>query len=230
MKFWDDGQTESTRIRNVNFAWSELKNLNYFLLEKGITVESTLYDFSPEKIISDSQHIPYPLSVYKKAEKTNLILNQKKNFKFFMMMDCDAFFYRKDYNNLLEIIKNLKDGDVYTFDLAKLDNNISDYIVDGVFIPENADWSFAYSGDKSKGPLCGLNGGLGGVYISDTNLLLSLGGFDESYLGWGGEDGDMLGRIYYSNINHSINPVRNFAPFHLPHFVDWNNDNYRIRH
>ena len=74
MKFWDDGQPDSTRIRNVKFSWNELKKLSSYLNANGITTEASLYDFSPEQIISDAIHISYPLGVYKKAEKTNIIL------------------------------------------------------------------------------------------------------------------------------------------------------------
>lgn len=229
MKFWDDGQPNSTRIRNVNFSWGELKKLTLYLKNNNIDVESTLYDFSPEKIILDSVHIPYPLGVYKKAEKTNIILKDKNTYDFFMMIDCDAFFHEQDYEKLLDLIKNLDKGDVCTFDLAKLENNISDYIVDGKFIIENADWSYAYSGSRENGPLRHHVGGLGGVYLSDTQLLLSLGGFNEKYIGWGAEDGDMMDRVYYSETPHKIKPTNNFAPFHLPHFSDWGNENYTKR-
>jgi predicted glycosyltransferase involved in capsule biosynthesis len=229
MKFWDDGHPDSTRIRNVKFSWNELKKLTNYLKNNGINAESTLYDFSPEQIITDSVHIPYPLGVYKKAEKTNIILKDKKKYDFFMMIDCDAFFYEQDYETLLNLIKGLNKGDVCTFDLAKLEDNVSDYIVDDTFIISKANWSYAYSGARENGPLRHHTGGLGGVYLSDTELLLSLGGFDEKYEGWGGEDGDMMGRIYYTDIPHSIKPTNTFAPFHLPHFSDWSNKHYSQR-
>jgi len=229
MKFWDDGQPDSTRIRNVSFSWKELKKLTSYLNNNGINAVSSLYDFSPEQIIPDSIHISYPLGVYKKSEKTNIILKDKKDYDFFMVIDCDAFFYEQDYEKLLELLKNLEKGDVCTFDLAKLNDNVSDYIVNDNFIIEKSDWSYAYSGPKENGPLRHHNGGLGGVYISDTNLLISLGGFDEKYVGWGAEDGDMMGRIYYSEISHKIKPTNNFAPFHLPHFSDWGNEKYYKR-
>jgi len=229
MKFLDDGHPDSTRIRNVKFSWNELKKLTNYLKNNGINAESTLYDFSPEQIITDSVHIPYPLGVYKKAEKTNIILKDKKKYDFFMMIDCDAFFYEQDYETLLNLIKGLNKGDVCTFDLAKLEDNVSDYIVDDTFIISKANWSYAYSGARENGPLRHHTGGLGGVYLSDTELLLSLGGFDEKYEGWGGEDGDMMGRIYYTDIPHSIKPTNTFAPFHLPHFSDWSNKHYSQR-
>lgn len=229
MKFWDDGHPDSTRIRNVKFSWGELKKFTSFLRESGIDVKCSLYDFSPEKIVDESIHISYSLGTYKKAEKTNIILKENKDYDFFMMVDCDAFFHYDDYQKFLEVFKDLKTGDVVTFDLAKLEDNVSHYIIDDTFTIENADWSYAYSGNRDNGPLNGYIGGLGGVYLCDTNLLLELGGFDESYIGWGGEDGDMLSRIWSSTIPHQFKPTRNFAPFHLPHFSDWGNKLYNQR-
>jgi predicted glycosyltransferase involved in capsule biosynthesis len=229
MKFWDDGQKDSTRIRNVNFSWRELKRFASFLKKNGIDVDFNLYDFSPEKIIEDAIHIPYPLGVYKKAEKTNIILKEKSNFDFFMMMDCDAFFCKDDYDLFLNLYRELEIGDIVTFDLAKLNDSLSEYIVDGEFIKEKADFSYAYSGARENGPLAHHIGGLGGVYLCDTKLLLELGGFDEKYTGWGGEDGDKLDKIWQSKTPHRFKPTKNFAPFHLPHFSDWSNVNYSRR-
>lgn len=229
MKFWDDGQPNSTRLRNVLFTWPKIIDFTNFLIKNGINAKCTLYDFSPEKLINDSIHIPYPLGTYKKAEKTNIILKEQKDFDFFMMVDCDAFFDVSDYDNFLEIFHNLKNGDVVTFDLAKLNDNVNEYIIDNNFNIEKADWSYAYSGNRNNGPLNGYVGGLGGVYLCDTNLLIDLGGFDEKYVGWGGEDGDMLGRIWSSTIPHEFKPVRNFAPYHLPHYSDWGNKLYNER-
>lgn len=229
MKFWDDGEPNSTRIRNVRFAWEELKKLTDFLNRNELVAVCNLYDFSEKKVMSESKHIPYPLGTYKKAEKTNIILKEQSKFDFFMMIDCDAFFYFNDYVNFLDLVKNLEKGDVVTFDLAKLEDKVSEYLIDGKFYPEKADWSYAYSGAKENGPLKGYVGGLGGVYICDTNLLIELGGFDEKFVGWGGEDGDMLGRIWYSEIPHKFKPTNNFAPFHLPHYSDWGNPKYSQR-
>lgn len=223
MKFWNDGKENSTRKRNVEFAWSELKKLHSFLLKRGVECEISLYDFSPERITEESIHIPYPMSVFKKAEKTNVILNQKLDFDFFMMIDSDAFFQEEDYEKFYMLISELNYGDIITFDLAKLYENIEHYIVDGQFRLEFADWSFAYSGKRENGPLHQSLGGLGGVYICDRKLLSDLGGFDVSYEAWGGEDGDMLSRIMTSGKKYQLKPTKHFFPFHLPHFYDWGN-------
>lgn len=229
MKFWHDGLENSTRLRNVIFCWNKLQNLNKYLIKHNINSIINLYDFSEKPVISEARHISYPIGTYKKAEKTNIILKEQSNCQFFMMVDSDAFFDDEDFDNCLNLISSLNSGDVITFDLAKLDDHINEYIINNQFYKNKAQWSYAYSGNKNNGPLNGHIGGLGGVYICDTNLLLSLGGFDEKYIGWGGEDGDMLDRIMRSSMSHSIQPIRHFAPYHLPHFADWGNSLYNQR-
>jgi hypothetical protein len=179
MIFWDDGQPDSTRIRNVKFTWEKLKDLANYLRINGIDCKENLYDFSPEQIIKDSIHVPFPLGVFWKSEKLNIMLKEQKDYDFFSMIDCDAFFDKVDYESVLNIMKNLEYGDIITFDLAKLEGDVSGYIIDDNFIVDNANWSYAYSGARELGPLRGYLGGLGGVYICDTNLLLSVNGFDE---------------------------------------------------
>lgn len=229
MKFWDDGQPDSTRVRNVIYCWDQLKKFTSYLKNNGVVAECFLFDFSPNKVIEDSIHIPYPLGEYKKAEKTNIILKQNSKYDYFMMIDCDAFFNEEDYPLFLDLYRSLEENNVVTFDLAKLNDNVSEYLIEGVFYKNKADWSYAYSGNKSNGPLSSHIGGLGGVYICYTKILLDLNGFDESYVGWGGEDGEMLGRIWGAGFVNKIKPTKNFAPFHLPHYYDYNNINYTKR-
>lgn len=228
MKFWTDNQPDSTRLRNTNYCFPKLEMLANFLKQKGLNCISKIYDFSPEKIISVAEHRPYKLGEYKKAEKTNLIIKENLDCDYIFMFDTDTFFVESDYNSIYELLFNLPKKRIYTFDLAKLDENTILKIQNNETIDFYSEpFSYAYSGNKENGPLChGTAGGLGGVYICDTSLIIENGGFDENYVGWGGEDGDMLGRIMYSGKPYDLKPVRTFAPFHLPHFCDWNNINY----
>lgn len=230
MKFWHDGQQDSTRIRNVRYCWPKMKSMvEYFKNNTDYTYDCRLFDFSPTQVIDDAEFIPYPIGTYKKAEKTNIILNQYAgDSNYFMMIDCDAFFIDEDFDKLIEIFHKINSGDIFTFDLAKI-SNIEECYVDGIFDKNKCDWSYAYSGHKSKGPLNGYRGGLGGVYLIDSNLLRHVNGFDEQYVGWGGEDGECLKRICESNIFSIIKPQNTFAPFHMPHFCDFENSLYGKR-
>lgn len=229
MKFWHDGQNDSTRLRNVKFCWPKLKDLAKLVrMQTNIEVQESLFDFSVEKQIEDSIHIPYPLGTYKVSEKTNLMLNHQKRYSMFMMIDSDAFFDTTDYDKFLDLVTNINTTDIITFDLAKLSNN--EHCIDGdVFNRDLADWAYAYAGNKDAGPLNGRLGGLGGAYILNTSDALSAGGFNEQYVGWGGEDGEMLDRLMRNKNFSDIKPQRHFAPFHLPHFSDFENPLYANR-
>lgn len=228
--FWTDGKPNSTRERNVHYTWSRMKHLSEFLKENNLNCETKIYDFSPTKIVSDSVHIPYKLGEYKKAQKVNIILNDNKNFDFVMMFDSDCFFIESDYDKILKTLKSLNYNDVVSFDCAKLDEgSISSIIENNYLDVENTDWWFAFSGEKKNGPLfAGIRGGLGGVYIADLKLLNNIGMFDEKYRGWGEEDQEIINRIY-SYPSHCHISIRDFFPFHLPHFVDLENLEYTKR-
>lgn len=231
MKFWTDNQPNSTRLRNVNYCFPKLQELGKFLKEKGIDCVCKLYDFSPEKIISYAEHRPYNLGEYKKAEKTNLIINENIECDYIFMFDTDTFFVEKDFQLIYELLHEIPKRRIHTFDLAKLDEQTIVKMIENQEVDFFAEhFNYAYSGAKINGPLGhGNMGGLGGVYVCDLDLITENGGFDENYVGWGGEDGDMLGRIMYSGKQYELIPVRTFAPFHLPHYCDWNNINYTKR-
>jgi len=230
MKFWTDGLENSTRIRNVKYTWKKLKKLNSYLYDNGVECIPKLYDFSPKKILDESIHIPFELGSYMKAAKTNAIIKSNQECDFMFMFDCDAFFIENDFFYLLDIIKSLENGDIVTFDLAKLEEMDSISVIENDEIKESFNWSYAYSGDKKNGPLCcGYKGGLGGVYICDLNLLKNLSGFNEKYIGWGGEDSEMIDRIYSSEKKYRHIPVNNIAPFHLSHISNWSSEKYSKR-
>jgi len=226
--FWTDGYVNSTRERNVKYVWLKIKELNDYFINNGINSECKLYDFSPNKLISDSIHIPYELGVYKKSEKLNKILSLNNTYDYIMMFDSDCFFIRKDYDRLVDIIKNLKRNEFVTFDCAKLFESDVDEILktDNVDL-DKTDWWFALSGEKNNGPLAnGLKGNLGGVFIIKYEFLIAIGFFDEKFVTWGNEDCEIMTRIYDSRIIFEQIPIRDIFPFHLPHLIDLDNKNY----
>ena len=146
------------------------------------------------------------------------------------MHDCDMFFMNEDYPKVLEILQKIDYGYLHTFDAAKLGSVDYNLIENEDFDFHSLDYSFAYSGDRANGPLSyGSYGGLGGIYICDIKLITENGGFNENYIGWGGEDGEMMNTIYYAKNKKGIVPHRDFVPFHLPHHQDWNSDKFRTR-
>lgn len=228
MLFWDDGQVKSDRLLNVKYTWKKLKELCNELKKNDIKFDVELFDFSNEQKMLNATHIPYPLGEYKKSEKNNIVLNKYKNYSHIIFFDCDTFFYNENYMDVINLLKSVKENTIITFDLAKLNKDDSLMIIKNNYIDiEKTDWQYAYSGNKKYGPLSnGRIGALGGIFLSSIPLLLKIGGFDEKYVGWGGEDGEIMDRICGSKISHEIISCRTFSPFHLYHFVDYSNKKY----
>lgn len=219
MLYWTDGLPDSTRTRNCKFTWQNLQRLEQYLKDSNVDIVCKLIDFSPTKIIEDcTEHDPYPLSVFKKSEKINKSLN-KSNSDFFGIIDSDAFISDDQYNTILELCNILKKSDVYTFDLKDIENTgeVINYD-DGTFNRENVTFSSRYPD--------GANPGLGGAWLSCTDTLKSFGGFNEEFTGWGGEDGEVFGKLW---MDGNVNTVKNWGDinvWHLPHFCDRENSLY----
>ena len=223
--FWNDGNANCTRTRNMKFVIPQMTKLCSFLQSNNINCSSQVYDFSPSQIIPDSKHIPYPPKVYERSKKINTILGDldSENYDFIICMDSDLFIDSRDYDSFLEIIKNLKTNELALFDAAKLNEPETEKIVNNDITEfKSLPYFYAYGGKKDRGPLKGSFGGLGGLYIAPVKLLLSVGGYDEKFKGWGGEDGDLLNRLL--NLKDftwkNLKPTRTFAPYHLSHFRD----------
>lgn len=210
--FWTDGKENSDRTRNALFTIEKNIELVKYLNKNNANVNYLIYDFSPYKIIKDSIHIPYPLSVYKRSEKINFVLEQTQG-DFFSIIDSDCFFDEIEYPLILDLYKNLKLNEVYNFDWKKLHEDSIDW--ENKIIKDKNKFDFAIGQNSA--------GGLGAFFIVPTLELKKIDGFDEKITTWGGEDGEVLDRLL-KNLNR--NCIFNFSPYHLPHFTDWENKLY----
>lgn len=230
MAFWSDNQENSTRLRNVNYCWPRLQNLSNYInsVSQDHQFITSLFDFSENQQIPESIHIPYPKGTYKRTEKLNrIIFNYAQTYdpNYLMIIDSDVFFAEKDFPEIYKLISNINDYHVITFDMAKLDH--FDTISTDEINRDNANWSFAYGGEKNNGPFAhGSKGGLGGVCLVDYNLVSKIGGFNEKYTVWGGEDGEIITRMCEYQDRFRMLSVNTVYGFHLPHFCDYNNQDY----
>lgn len=216
LMFWTDNLPNSTRERNVGYAIKELKNLVSFLSQH-IDCKYKVYDYSPEKLIQESIHIPYGPSVYKRSEKINNILSQTTS-DLFSIIDSDCFICREDYSKLDEILVNSSIDSCITFDVLDFSNEDTDKIV-----YDNADpMQFEVS---SRFP--GRAGGLGAFFITNTNNLKNHGGFNLKFNCWGGEDGEIYDKIYRDGSIQKVPCNRQtIRLYHLSHVSDRGNINY----
>jgi hypothetical protein len=200
--FWKGFDFEN-RLRNLEFSWFRLKKFVSYLKEKGIESECLLFDFSEENILPESIHIPYPDGVYKRSEKINRVLIHNKetyNPEIICVLDSDIFFEEDQYDKFIQIIKDLKDKEVLIPNLSDIiDHNEVDFINKKINNPRTVNRGL---------------GGLGAFFMLRFNELFNVGGFDERFTIWGGEDDNISIRL--SNNGCSVDRI-DIKLYHLPH-------------
>ena len=225
--FWTDGTVPCTRTRNLLYSSGKIIRLVEYLRKNDIDAHFKIYDFSPQRVINESIHIPYPKGVYKRSQKLNHIINENKHYDFLFSFDSDAFFDPRDFSKIRDKINNLKDNSISLFEMASLDDQTTQRIIAGEAVDPFDDYRFSTFTLQGKDgvPLQGAFGGLGGVFICSTKLLVEQGGFNENFIQWGDEDVEVLYRIR-DNTDADIVRNHDMFPFHLFHFRDMYNEDY----
>lgn len=200
--FWKGFDFEN-RLRNLEFSWYRLKKFVSYLKEKGIKSECLLFDFSEESLLQESIHMPYPNDVYKRSEKINQVLiYNKENYKpeIICVIDSDIFFEENQYDKLIEIITNLKDKKVLVPNLSDIiDSNEVDFINKKINKPRTVNRGL---------------GGLGAFFMLKFDEIFNIGGFDERFIVWGGEDDNISVRLSKNGCDVSRVDIK---LYHLPH-------------
>ena len=221
--YWSDGLECSLRERNVQPCWNKVKRLYQFLLDNGVECDCTMYNFSEVNEIEDVRHIRCEISGFNKSKRMNLIFQKHRYASYLLCIDADMFFHENDFEQILLLTRSFAQNQVFTFDAAKLWEADTVTFLSTGQVDFNWDWWFAYSGPKENGPLLHSLGGIGGAYILPRAVLDYIGGFDEEFVRWGGEDGKALSDIVdaiNSGIDFKVTPIRHFFPFHLNHHED----------
>lgn len=192
--FWDNGDSE--RIENVNYVFNSFKNQ---INDKYIL---NLFDFSEKIVIKNSIHIPYPKDYFLKSKKINDVLkfNKQLNCDFICLIDSDIFLLDEDFDVLIENLKKLRKDEFYVSDCYDLYNK--EYVLNGLF-NEKKDFISKRSDTT-----------LGGFFIVPYNVINEIGGFDERFIVWGGEDDDMNNRLVKYGL---IRKKLTLNTYHLPH-------------
>ena len=206
--------TSEDRLNSIFYVINKVKKFKKLLDDVGIENEFNVFDFSKEQKVPDSIHIPFKHDEFRKSEKVNHILKyNKENIKpdIFCLFDADIFFNEDSYINIINLIRNFDKNFFYVgyvYDLifdqnTKLD--LTDNKIIGNF-KENKRDVF----------------GLGGTYFIDFNTLYDIGGYDENFITWGGEDDDLGNRLARQRIRRKQLECKFY---HLPHsrtqVIDW---------
>lgn len=201
--FWS---TLEERINNMKFVKYHLTNFNEFLLTMGINSYLNIFDFSENQVIEDSIHIPFPDKSFRKAEKINHILKYNyDNIKpdIYCQFDSDIFFSPDSYFDFLELLLNFDHNKFYVsnvFDIPLEYQKKIDY--------EN----FAINGEIEINERFVY--GLGGTFLISFRKLYDIGGYNEMFQYWGGEDDDTANRLVRLGMSRQEYKIN---LYHLPH-------------
>jgi len=200
--FWDNGEKE--RLCNTNLSWYMLNKFCVYAQEKGLDIEPFLFDFSEDKVINEAIHIPYPKGVYKRSEKINKVINYHSDKDvIFSVMDSDLILKESEYDAYIYLLKTLKLNNFYVFNL---DDLVSTEGVD--FENKKIDYSKIQTQQRQMCP------DLGALFFINLKILEEVGGFDERFTVYGGEDNDASFRLQEAGFKKIILPL---IPYHLPH-------------
>lgn len=226
MLFWDNG--DSVRLENTKFCWFKAKELNLFLNNNGIESRCNLFDFSKEKNIDDSIHIPLNELYYQRSKKINYALNYpENNSDVFAIIDSDCYFHKSYFDEFKQdIITSFKDNVVLTYQLIDIPLNKRYQFIDFNLNLEKFDnvESNINKGDFIYRHSAGF-GTMGGFFICGTKALRDVGGFNEQFLTWGAEDDEALMRIKNKQGWYT---KHNKGPLHLGHSKNLEDPYYHI--
>ena len=208
--FWVSDDPD--RIRNILFTSVKNKEMVEYLKNKGLDIEYKLYDFSLIKFIPYEEviHIPTDKKFYK-SWKINRVIEMSKDYDYIINIDADVFLMDDNYDYLCEILSNLNKSEnkFYVSNLLDLIN--PNEINFGKRIINKNNLKFYERYVNSLGPF----------YIVEVKKLFDIGGFDENFTVWGGEDDNMSERlITYGLVKETLKS----KPIHLPH----KNNNYEV--
>jgi hypothetical protein len=204
--FW---YTKEDRLNNLKITYHLLKGLSDYLITKGIDISINVFEFSFDKqYFEEAVYLPVE-GEFNKALKLNTALKYlKENNKpdIVSFNDSDCFVDRVDYDNVYNVIKGFNKKHYYCNNFIKVSPdtkiNLEKLEIDRKFI------AYRFMG--------GLLQALGGMWFADFDTIYEIGGFDERYVNWGGEDEDIGKRLILKNITPKILPYRSY---HLHHEV-----------
>lgn len=218
------------RKENTTICWKELKKLTDNFKENGIDIKSYLFEFGENFIFEDSIKIDMKLDFYERSKKINVVINHEVNndCDFISIMDSDTFFSPNQYEKLMKDILELETKNqriFYTYNLLDINEHSRNFIIDFDAVElkyeELEQHKDSFSWRHSWGA-----GTLGGFFIVPTKELKMIGGFNENFLTWGGEDDEAHQRM--KNLCSWV-PKLFEGPHHLFHPKNENDTKYYVR-
>lgn len=207
------------RENNIKLCWNYLKKFKAYCDKSTLCnfdLSITLFDFSYQKQFKDAIHFPYNDFVFEKSKKLNdlLLYHSNKIPDFISVIDSDIII-PQPYDNMIIYLNELKQENFYVFNLADAQKESPgiDY--------ENNVICF----DRIQTIIRNMEPDLGGLFFVDYLSLIKIGGFDERFTVWGGEDNYAAKQLKETGLNKIIAP---YNMIHLYHEIiaDVKSDSY----
>jgi hypothetical protein len=208
MVHWGD---KPERVRNARVAWNNLKDMTRYLQVTGVNCEARLYDFSPQQVMPEAIHLPFPAGTYEKCAKINRILQLHLDDpvcdepEHIGLFDSDFMVQECDWYTLIENLRYYERTQpaVLLFQPGYVQSPMT-LTDDGLHL------------DSTKTRICKQETPTGGrFFVVPFRGLVNIGGFDERFKVWGAEDHDVVRRLNRSGIRTQI--AANMLIVHLYH-------------
>ena len=197
---------DKERKENFKFSLNRVKKLSNFLNENGVIAKVFPYCFGREKLTEDSIHVNLEPLEYYRSFKINYVIKdlimKNEEPEIFCCLDSDIFALDRNFDNFLQYVKNTNFKEKFLtarwYDSA--DRNAFDF--NFYTHSDNIAIETIRSSDAS------------GFFLVDFLTLKNIGGYDERFTVWGGEDNDIAYRLQRMGIKQEY---MDFYFLHIKH-------------
>lgn len=180
------------RKQNFKFTTYQIKKLISFLEKNKIECSLHLYCFGKENLLKDSIHVNLEALNYHRSFKINYAIKDiiRKEIKpdLFCCFDSDIFILEQDYEKFLSYINNTNFKNKYLTAKWYDSSHREDFDFFKYNYVNNIRVETIRASDAS------------GFFVVNFEILKSIGGYDERFTVWGGEDNDLCIRLNKKNI------------------------------
>lgn len=198
--------SKEERKENFKFSLFQLKKLTNFLKANNIECSIYPYCFGKEKLTEDSFHSNLEFLNYHKSFKLNYviknIIEKKENPDIFCLIDCDILILEKNFQKILFYLQNTNFNNTHLTARWYDSANRNDFNFQNFSIKDNLSIETVRGSDA------------GGVFLVNFEILKNIGGFDERFTVWGGEDNDISLRLERIGVKQEY---MNFYFLHIKH-------------
>ena len=206
------------RLQNTLIAWHSLQRLVKHLGTRGHLAEACLYDFSAERPLTESIHLPFPDGVYEKSAKINSVLRSHVSDapRYIVFLDGDIIVPQEDWDAFDMSLRFMNPAEFQLFRTRYSRPPLP--ILPGTYYLDES----KLDAPHENAPTCGR------MFIAPFRVLTEIGGFDERFKVWGAEDHDVQQRLTRFGLTPIVAPAMFIVHlYHTPHKLPYDHPEYR---